>query len=771
MNMVRETVPILKHRDIHDNNESAILTNQKEGDGTERLGSIRRITFSGDIVNLGFSLKEFTSKSLQTPYIIVSFISHESAAEKSNLRIGDRIIRLNGRNVTQCNLQELVEEIQTVQNDANANNWNLEFDVMSTSAAHLYRWIDRYGKEISAPDDMRYRSSSTTITHPTSKDYDVIIKKKQYQTIGLTIRGGLEYGLGIYITSVYPDGAAAEAGLKIGDMILEVNGISFLNILHSTAVQILSSNSILPLKIKRVNKLPTETVNIIPKYLGEILEPAKRPTTNEPQIQDESYLTESRKRNNFHRSIDMSRKSENEGSKYSKSLPRISFKHSPNENDVRNNRRKVTKKNSFKKSMTESSFNRVSSNNHHYMHQWRQFNPEILEELRNEVHRVMKMDEIVQLNDLLNNFAVHKMSLEDFADRLPRILNNGNKVNIYTIIADLLCPEERQKFQELTNKHQNLLITSLNRSISHSEDMIHGRTKSSIQPGFNHSKKTSKSTNYLSNESDNSPVSDRNSRNTSKSMNNLFEVNSLTEKRREGEDTPYNMIDEGKCLYHHHHHHDHHYLPFYCHISSCNHCKKLINMPLLKSSNSKCPLTDMNCDYFKNHYKPKCVNDSFNRKIEERIKKFHEKLNYGKSGPVNCLKNKDGMNALKSLIKDLENLQNSIVIDKTDTNKSTDKNFSEKPKLYKMTVNKIVPTLGLIIEGGADSQDVRLPRVVSVLPNGSAALTSDLQAGHTIHSVNGTELEGYEHRDASYIIAEAFKNPAVKKLVFIVSES
>jgi len=33
--------------------------------------------------------------------------------------------------------------------------------------------------------------------------------------LGLTIRGGSDYGLGIYIAGVDPDGMAEEAGLKV----------------------------------------------------------------------------------------------------------------------------------------------------------------------------------------------------------------------------------------------------------------------------------------------------------------------------------------------------------------------------------------------------------------------------------------------------------------------------------------------------------------------------------------------------------------------------
>ena len=40
----------------------------------------------------------------------------------------------------------------------------------------------------------------------------------------MTIRGGSEYGLGIYITGVDEESAARRSGIRVGDQILAVNG-------------------------------------------------------------------------------------------------------------------------------------------------------------------------------------------------------------------------------------------------------------------------------------------------------------------------------------------------------------------------------------------------------------------------------------------------------------------------------------------------------------------------------------------------------------------
>ncbi|MGH0176962.1 UNVERIFIED_CONTAM: hypothetical protein FKN15_001898 [Acipenser sinensis] len=72
------------------------------------------------------------------------------------------------------------------------------------------------------------------------------------RSLGLMIRGGAEYALGIYITGVDRGSASESGGLKVGDQILEVNGYSFLSVPHDEAVRILKSSRHLMMTIKDV---------------------------------------------------------------------------------------------------------------------------------------------------------------------------------------------------------------------------------------------------------------------------------------------------------------------------------------------------------------------------------------------------------------------------------------------------------------------------------------------------------------------------------------
>ncbi|XP_065071593.1 PDZ domain-containing protein 7-like [Rhopilema esculentum] len=76
--------------------------------------------------------------------------------------------------------------------------------------------------------------------------------------IGFNIRGGLEYGLGIYVSRVDEGSIAEKSGIKVGDQILDANGKSFENILHEDAVEFFKSNKDVLLTVKAVGKIPAE---------------------------------------------------------------------------------------------------------------------------------------------------------------------------------------------------------------------------------------------------------------------------------------------------------------------------------------------------------------------------------------------------------------------------------------------------------------------------------------------------------------------------------
>lgn len=70
-------------------------------------------------------------------------------------------------------------------------------------------WMDRYGRPVSPPPPTNRESRYG----PKIRKVDLVIEPGQ--SLGLMIRGGLEYGLGIYITGVDKESVADNCGLMV----------------------------------------------------------------------------------------------------------------------------------------------------------------------------------------------------------------------------------------------------------------------------------------------------------------------------------------------------------------------------------------------------------------------------------------------------------------------------------------------------------------------------------------------------------------------------
>uniref|UniRef100_A0A6Q2XV35 Rap guanine nucleotide exchange factor 2 n=1 Tax=Esox lucius TaxID=8010 RepID=A0A6Q2XV35_ESOLU len=77
-----------------------------------------------------------------------------------------------------------------------------------------------------------------------------LTKPSREAPLAFTLLGGSEKGFRIFIDSVEPGSKAAEAGLKRGDQILEVNGQNFENVQLSKANEILRNNTHLSISVK-----------------------------------------------------------------------------------------------------------------------------------------------------------------------------------------------------------------------------------------------------------------------------------------------------------------------------------------------------------------------------------------------------------------------------------------------------------------------------------------------------------------------------------------
>ncbi|XP_029045611.2 protein lap4 isoform X3 [Osmia bicornis bicornis] len=199
--------------------------------------------------SLGFSIIGGTDHSCtpfgaKEPGIFISHVVPGGIAAKSGkLRMGDRILKVNGTDVTKATHQEAVMEllrpgdqiILTVQHDPLPENYQLvEIEYIPVT--------------------------------------ELVITKEPGEKLGMHIKGGLRgqkgnpldhTDEGVFISKINSGGAAKRDGrLKVGMRLLEVNGTSLLGATHQEAVNILrcSGNTITLVVCKGYDKNEVEPV-------------------------------------------------------------------------------------------------------------------------------------------------------------------------------------------------------------------------------------------------------------------------------------------------------------------------------------------------------------------------------------------------------------------------------------------------------------------------------------------------------------------------------
>ncbi|XP_052758532.1 whirlin isoform X2 [Galleria mellonella] len=183
--------------------------------------------------------------------VYISRVEEGSVAERAGLRPGDSILQVNGTPFSGISHEDALKD-DCHQMLKSCRQLTM---TVRTAGALVGRascsWMDRYGRPASPPPVRPPRSASKDRS---IRRVDLCIEPGQ--SLGLMIRGGLEYNLGIYITGVDKESVADRAGLMVGDQILEVNGQSFVDVTHDEAVAQLKYHKRMSLLVRDVGKVP-----------------------------------------------------------------------------------------------------------------------------------------------------------------------------------------------------------------------------------------------------------------------------------------------------------------------------------------------------------------------------------------------------------------------------------------------------------------------------------------------------------------------------------
>ncbi|KAM9133735.1 PDZ domain-containing protein 7 [Pangshura tecta] len=199
---------------------------------------------------LGFSVRGGSEHGLG---IFVSKVEEGSSADLAGLCIGDKITEVNGVSLESITMGSAVKVL--------TGNNRLRMMVRRMGkvpgikfSREKTTWVDVVNRRLiveksgSTPSDSISEGGTRRMVHlyTTSDDY----------CLGFNIRGGKEFGLGIYVSSVDPGGLAEQNGIRVGDQVLAANGVKFDAISHSKAVEVLKGQTHVMLTIRETGRFP-----------------------------------------------------------------------------------------------------------------------------------------------------------------------------------------------------------------------------------------------------------------------------------------------------------------------------------------------------------------------------------------------------------------------------------------------------------------------------------------------------------------------------------
>ncbi|XP_012944405.1 uncharacterized protein LOC101849653 [Aplysia californica] len=202
--------------------------------------------------SMGFSIRGGSEFGLG---IYVSMVKPGSPADIADLKVGDHILLANGVDFNCVANSGAVKVLSSsallnlvVVRTGKVPEWKV--------ARERVLWYDVASCRVVATPPASETSSTSSAPHVLVERKVVINVSQDSDFIGLNIRGGREYGVGIYVSRVDAGGLASKVGLSAGDQIINSNGVDFTSINHTDAVDELRSSTHLIITIRSLGKYP-----------------------------------------------------------------------------------------------------------------------------------------------------------------------------------------------------------------------------------------------------------------------------------------------------------------------------------------------------------------------------------------------------------------------------------------------------------------------------------------------------------------------------------
>ncbi|KAJ6665037.1 hypothetical protein lerEdw1_005268 [Lerista edwardsae] len=115
-------------------------------------------------------------------------------------------------------------------------------------------------------DQLTPKRSSLVVSHypvPSSnfcrKLKEVRLDRLHPEGLGISVRGGVEFACGLFISQLMKGGQADNVGLQVGDEIVRINGYSISSCTHEEVINLIRTKKIVSIKVRHVGMIPVKS--------------------------------------------------------------------------------------------------------------------------------------------------------------------------------------------------------------------------------------------------------------------------------------------------------------------------------------------------------------------------------------------------------------------------------------------------------------------------------------------------------------------------------
>lgn len=191
--------------------------------------------------------------------IFISVVQPGTAASRAGLQVGDRVLAVNGISCVGVAHSRAVEILSLGP--------ELHFRVYAAGqvpteriAHETFTWENADDGQaipgVSGASPPRDVARSNLRLLAGAEERKVTLNGAD-AALGFNIRGGSDFGLGIFVSAVDSGGQGEAVGLCRGDQIIMVNENDFENVSHAEAVSILQNTGLMMLTIRKCGRLPS----------------------------------------------------------------------------------------------------------------------------------------------------------------------------------------------------------------------------------------------------------------------------------------------------------------------------------------------------------------------------------------------------------------------------------------------------------------------------------------------------------------------------------